>query len=103
MRDAFVRFIGPKESSSLITWEEFDMKRRSFIGVASALAVGLTLSTGAVAQDDDITIALIPGLTTDAFYITMNRGAQAAADALGVELVFQGHPRLLPWRYGVTT
>ncbi len=72
------------------------MKRRSFIGAASALAVGLTLSTGAVAQDDDITIALIPGLTTDAFYITMNRGAQAAADALGVELVFQGAPDFNP-------
>ena len=37
-----------------------------------------------------LTIALVPGLTTDAFYITMRRGAQAAADALGDTLVFQG-------------
>ena len=72
------------------------MKRRSFLGAASALAVGLTLATGAVAQDDKVTIALVPGLTTDAFYITMNRGAQAAADALGVELVFQGAPDFNP-------
>jgi ribose transport system substrate-binding protein len=49
-----------------------------------------------VAQDDQITIALIPGLTTDAFYITMRKGAQAAADALGVELVFQGAPDFNP-------
>jgi len=72
------------------------MKRRSFLGVVSALAVGTTMATGAVAADEDITIALVPGLTTDAFYITMNRGAQAAADALGIELVFQGAPDFNP-------
>jgi ribose transport system substrate-binding protein len=42
------------------------------------------------------TIALIPGLTTDAFYITMHKGAQAAADALGAELIFQGAPEFNP-------
>ena len=51
-------------------------------------------ATAALAQDakapEDITIALVPGLTTDAFYITMNRGAQAAAEALGIEVDFQG-------------
>ena len=52
-------------------------------------------ATSAMAQDD-ITIALIPGLTTDAFYITMHRGAQHAADALGVELLFQGAPEFNP-------
>ena len=51
----------------------------------------------AKAQDaEKYTIALIPGLTTDAFYITMRKGAQAAADALGVELVFQGAPDFNP-------
>ena len=51
----------------------------------------------AYAQDaKKYTIALIPGLTTDAFYITMRKGAQAAADALGVELVFQGAPDFNP-------
>jgi len=42
------------------------------------------------------TIALIPGLTTDPFYITMHKGAEAAAQALGVELVFQGAPDFNP-------
>ena len=41
-------------------------------------------------------IALIPGLTTDAFYITMHKGAQHAADALGAELIFQGGPDFNP-------
>src|SRR6516225_1424866 len=48
------------------------------------------------AADKKYTVALIPGLTTDAFYITMHRGAQAAADALGVELIFQGAPDFNP-------
>ncbi len=42
------------------------------------------------AQAKDEKIVLIPGLTTDAFYITMNKGAQAAAEALGIEVDFQG-------------
>jgi ribose transport system substrate-binding protein len=44
----------------------------------------------ALAAGNKYTIALIPGLTTDAFYITMRKGAEAAAKALGVDLVFQG-------------
>jgi len=43
-----------------------------------------------MAQAKDEKIVLIPGLTTDAFYITMNKGAQAAAEALGIEVDFQG-------------
>ncbi len=72
------------------------MKRRSFLGAASALALSFSLATQAVAEDKKYTIALVPGLTTDAFYITMQKGAQAAADALGVELVFQGAPDFNP-------
>ena len=72
------------------------MKRRGFLGAASALALSFTLATAVQAQDKKFTIALVPGLTTDGFYITMNRGAQAAADALGVELVFQGAPDFNP-------
>jgi len=63
------------------------MKRRSFMGIASALAFSLSMTTSVIAKAEDFTIALVPGLTTDAFYITMERGAQAAADALGVKLV----------------
>jgi len=72
------------------------MDRRSFLGAASALPLSAAMATVATAQDKKFTIALIPGLTTDGFYITMNKGAQAAADALGVELVFQGAPDFNP-------
>lgn len=72
------------------------MFRRSFLGAATAAALGLSLASPGLAQDKKYTIALIPGLTTDAFYITMQKGAQAAADALGVELVFQGAPDFNP-------
>ena len=52
----------------------------------------------AFAQDApaDLTLTLIPGLTTDAFYITMNRGAQAAAEALGITVNFQGAEEFNP-------
>lgn len=72
------------------------MDRRKFLGAASALPLTVAAASVAKAQDKKFTIALIPGLTTDAFYITMNKGAQAAADALGVELVFQGAPDFNP-------
>jgi ribose transport system substrate-binding protein len=48
------------------------------------------------AAQDQKTIALIPGLTTDAFYITMRKGAEHAAEALGAELIFQGGPDFNP-------
>ncbi|NJM84044.1 MAG: substrate-binding domain-containing protein [Tabrizicola sp.] len=72
------------------------MDRRKFLGAASAVPLTAAMATMAKAQDKKFTIALVPGLTTDAFYITMNKGAQAAADALGVELVFQGAPDFNP-------
>lgn len=76
------------------------MQRRSLIKATAALALAgamaATAAAPAFAQDENYTIALIPGLTTDAFYITMRRGAEAAAEALGVELVFQGGPEFNP-------
>ena len=73
------------------------MKRRSLLSAAAlAAATAAFAPAAAFAQDDQITIALVPGLTTDAFYITMHKGAQAAADALGVELIFQGAPDFNP-------
>jgi ribose transport system substrate-binding protein len=55
------------------------------------------LTVFASAQDKkDIRIVLVPGLTTDAFYITMNKGAQAAAEALGITVDFQGAPNFNP-------
>ena len=66
---------------------------------ASALAAAMLLPAAGISHADShgkTTIALIPGLTTDAFYITMRKGAQHAADALGVELMFQGAPDFNP-------
>lgn len=73
------------------------MNRREF-GMA-ATGLGLLAATAvrpARAAGKQFTIALIPGLTTDAFYITMRKGAQTAADALGAKLVFQGAPEFNP-------
>jgi ribose transport system substrate-binding protein len=74
------------------------MERRSFIKATAGLAAAATVAAtgGAKAQDKKFTIALIPGLTTDAFYITMRKGAEAAAKAVGAELVFQGAPDFNP-------
>ncbi|MEM9439301.1 MAG: ABC transporter substrate-binding protein [Pseudomonadota bacterium] len=60
----------------------------SFMKSAAFAAVMAT--AGAAQAQEDISITLVPGLTTDAFYITMNRGAQAAAEALGITVDFQG-------------
>ena len=67
--------------------------------VATTLGAALlasALAGPAAAEDEKLTIALIPGLTTDAFYITMRKGAEHAADALGVEFIFQGAPEFNP-------
>src|SRR6266446_2333541 len=67
----------------------------AFLFCLSALLMPLANQAQAQ-QKKKYTIALIPGLTTDAFYITMHKGAKAAADALGAELVFQGAPEFNP-------
>ncbi|GLS19302.1 ribose ABC transporter substrate-binding protein [Labrys miyagiensis] len=70
---------------------------RKLLTALAALAIGVgVLAVPAQAQDKKFTIALIPGLTTDAFYITMRKGAEAAAKAVGAELVFQGAPDFNP-------
>jgi ribose transport system substrate-binding protein len=75
------------------------MERRTFLsllGSATAAAGSGVLTSPVAAADKKFTIALVPGLTTDAFYITMHRGADAAAKALGAELLFQGAPDFNP-------
>jgi ribose transport system substrate-binding protein len=75
------------------------MPRFSTAAIGAALlfaASALPAAMPAHAQDKDLTIALIPGLTTDAFYITMRKGAEQAAEALGVDFVFQGGPDFNP-------
>lgn len=66
---------------------------RKIYTALAALAIGTGMfSFTAYAAGKQFTIALIPGLTTDAFYISMHRGAEAAAAALGVKLLYQGSP-----------
>lgn len=76
------------------------MRRRMILQTAAAVLLagwtGLAPAPSRAQDADSYTVALIPGLTTDAFYITMRKGAQAAADALGIELVFQGAPDFNP-------
>jgi ribose transport system substrate-binding protein len=68
------------------------MDRRSLLKAAGAVGAvagmgGLVASARAA---DKMSIALIPGLTADGFYVTMHKGAAAAAKALGVDLIYQG-------------
>lgn len=73
------------------------MRKSHIIAGFAALALAVTSFTSSPAYAaKKLTIALIPGLTTDAFYITMHKGAEAAAKALGVTLEFQGAPEFNP-------
>jgi ribose transport system substrate-binding protein len=68
------------------------MERRSAIklmGAAAAMA-GAGLIPGRASAAVKPTIALIPGVLADGFYITMHKGADAAAKAVGADLIFQG-------------
>ena len=71
--------------------------KKLFAAALSAAVLSAALAAGpAAAEDKKLTIALIPGLTTDAFYITMRKGAEHAANALGVDFIFQGAPEFNP-------
>ena len=54
----------------------------------AAAPTGTTASTGGKKP----VLALIQGVKGDAFYITMEKGAQAKADELGAELIVDGPP-----------
>lgn len=63
------------------------------LAAAVIAAVGGTASQKAkAAPRKTLTFYLIPGISTDAFYTTMHKGAAAEAAKLGVKLVFQGAP-----------
>ena len=72
------------------------LRSRAAIGIAVfGLVAGMTLATagtGATAAGaaSKYTITLIPGLTTDPFYITMHYGAIQEAKKLGVTLKWAG-------------
>lgn len=62
--------------------------------LASTSAFGGSVATKApTAQKKTYTIYLVAGIASDAFYLTMNKGAQAEAKKLGnVKVVFTGSP-----------
>lgn len=62
--------------------------------LASTSAFGGSAATKApTAQKKTYTIYLVAGIASDAFYLTMNKGAQAEAKKLGnVKVVFTGSP-----------
>jgi ABC-type sugar transport system, periplasmic component len=71
--------------------------KRSVLALTLVVAVTAALAATAsqkaqAAPQKTLTIYLIPGISTDAFYTTMHKGAAAAAAKLGVKLVFQGSP-----------
>lgn len=67
------------------------------VAVAVAAAGGSTAavagSEASKAQKQDLTFYLVAGIATDAFYLTMKKGAQAEAKKLGVKLSFTGSPK----------
>jgi ribose transport system substrate-binding protein len=67
--------------------------------VALAVVIATAASTAAFAgrkapeqKRATKTFYLVAGITTDAFYLTMKKGAEAEASKLGVKLVFTGAP-----------
>src|SRR5580692_12854924 len=68
------------------------MDRRSLMKImgAASAAAGLGVLPGKASAAEKVTIALVPGLTADGFYVTMHKGAEAAAKAVGADLIYQG-------------
>ena len=64
------------------------LSRRSGMSASALLLAAASLP--ARAQDRKITIAMVPLITTDAFYVTLGKGAADAAAAIGVNLLYQG-------------
>ncbi len=71
------------------------MKR--FPVLATIVLFVMSLVPGAVAQDNGYTIAFVPGVNPDPFYITMSTGVNQAAADLGVNIIQQD-----PERFDVT-
>ncbi|MCB1497354.1 MAG: substrate-binding domain-containing protein [Bauldia sp.] len=63
--------------------------RTKWLGIAAA-AFSVAAIAGSASAQDKRTIALVYGIKGDAFYVTMEKGAQAKADELGVTLLADG-------------
>ncbi|MFT4159824.1 ABC transporter substrate-binding protein [Shinella zoogloeoides] len=62
------------------------IRRMMIAATVSMLAIG----AHAANAEDKLKVAFIPGIASDPFFLAMEKGARAAADKLGVELVWQG-------------
>lgn len=71
--------------------------RKILVLLTLALLLAMSLMPGAMAQDDAYTIAFVPGVNPDPFYITMSAGVNQAAEDLGLEVIQQD-----PERFDVT-
>ena len=61
--------------------------RRLFAIVAmSTVAFAATVAQA----QEKLTVAFIPGIASDPFFLAMEKGARAAAEKLGIELIWQG-------------
>jgi len=63
---------------------------------ASSGGSSSTAASSSSSSHKNLTIALVPGLTVDPFYITMHAGAAQEAKALGVNLTWQGGTTFSP-------
>lgn len=70
-------------------------RRRHLSGIGLAAMLGAGLAAGH-AHAGQTTIALVPGIATDPFYITMQRGAAQEAKKLGMHLIWQGGSSFSP-------
>ena len=71
--------------------------RKILVLLTIALLLAMSLMPGAMAQDDAYTIAFVPGVNPDPFYITMSAGVNQAATDLGLKVIQQD-----PERFDVT-
>ena len=71
--------------------------RKILVLLTIALLLAMSLMPGAMAQDDAYTIAFVPGVNPDPFYITMSAGVNQAATDLGLKIIQQD-----PERFDVT-
>ncbi|WPE23017.1 Ribose import binding protein RbsB (plasmid) [Shinella zoogloeoides] len=73
----------------LIFTEERKMSRIRRMLIAATVSM-LAIGAHAANAEDKLKVAFIPGIASDPFFLAMEKGARAAADKLGVELVWQG-------------
>src|ERR1700704_618668 len=82
--------------SGMPTWlRTRTVMRRAFLTLPIALLLVLGGLPAAQAQPAP-TIALVVGVRGDPFYVTMQKGAQAAADAAGAQLIVDGPAQFSP-------